>query len=100
MPIQIAHVDPVFIFTWLGCLILSFMVGVAALFASICSRRQRRWTLIAGALVIPIGAWVTWVAYNDGARLDWILAACVAPILFGIITLIRYRFVKHETHVA
>ena len=97
---MIAHVDPIFIFTWLGCLIVSFLVGVAALIVSICSRRQRRWTLIASALVIPIGAWVTWVAYNDGARFDWILGACVAPILFGVMTVIRWRVVRHETDVA
>ena len=97
---MIAHVDPVFIFTWLGCLIVSFLVGVVALIVSICSRTQQRWTLIAGALIIPVGVWVTWVAYNDGARYDWILAACVAPILFGVMTVNRWRDLRHNTHLA
>ena len=93
---MIAHIDPLYIFAWLGCVVVSLVLGGAALVSSVFSMQPRRWTVLTGAFVIPIGGWVTWVAYNDGARMDWVMALCVAPILFGIMTVIRWRFVNKD----
>ena len=97
---MLAHVDPWFIYSWLGALILANGGALVSIICCLSTSRRRMWIAIVALIAILLGAWVAWIAIQDGAGLDRIGLASVAPPILGLASLIRWGLLRSEHSVA
>ncbi len=87
---MIAHVSPVLIFGFLGCLVLGNLAALVAGIGSFVSHRRRIWLLGTAWFALALGVSATGMYLDDGGGWHWTLALCVIPIIVGGVSLIRF----------
>jgi hypothetical protein len=92
-----AHgVNPFLLITFWSLVLVSAIAGASACVISFLSRRRQRWFFVVGVMCVTLGCGIAYLAIHDGAIQGFGLEAVLefAPLSFGVIGLIRWRFLK------
>jgi hypothetical protein len=91
---MLAHVSPVLIFSFLGCLVLGNNAALATAVGSFVLHRRRLWLFATSWLAIALGGSASGMYFDDGGGWHWMLALCLAPVIVGGASLIRFRSLR------
>lgn len=87
---MLAHVSPYLILGFGLCVILGNVSAVVAIIGSFTAQRRRSWLLVTALFAVICGSITAIMFIDDGGGIDWRLAICVAPLVLGVVPVIRW----------